>query len=387
MKYSYVMAALAAPVVIAAPSKRQSTNIDTTVLQFALTLEHLENVFYKGALQKFSQSDFMAAGYGPNYYNNLKYIANDEQSHVLFLQQALTAAGQTPTAACTYNFPYTDVNSFVTLSSVLEGVGTSAYLGGAPLITSKNYLTAAGSILVAEALHTSLQRSAVNEVPFANPYGTPLDPTSVYTLASAFIKSCPPSNPTLPFTPFPGLTLKTMAGTCEEPNCYPGLFEKRGDDWESYGSASSTATSYAKETSTEYHSATETYSKPSATETYSKPSETSTYGSPKPTASSGSAAKNMPAAKAGMTVDFTAASNVPAGSFLTFVSGLMVVSVPATINGADVQAPIPSAAMGQTYVFVTKNNVNGTFADASVLFGPAILEVAPGAPMIDYSEQ
>lgn len=68
--------------------------------------------------------------------------------------------------------------SFITLSSVLEGVGTSAYLAGAPLITSKAYLTVAGSILVTEALHTSYQRAAVGEVPMANPYGTvsPISP-------------------------------------------------------------------------------------------------------------------------------------------------------------------------------------------------------------------
>ncbi|KAK5689968.1 hypothetical protein LTR17_026094, partial [Elasticomyces elasticus] len=64
---------------IAAPTKR--ADIDATVLQFALTLEHLENVFYKQALEKFSLKEFEQAGYSASYYNNLKYIAHDEQEH------------------------------------------------------------------------------------------------------------------------------------------------------------------------------------------------------------------------------------------------------------------------------------------------------------------
>lgn len=51
-------------------------------------------------------------------------------------------------------------------------MGTGAYLGGAPLITSDQYLTTAGSILAVEALHTSYQRNALNKVPFANPLYT-----------------------------------------------------------------------------------------------------------------------------------------------------------------------------------------------------------------------
>ena len=51
----------------------------------------------------------MDAGYSADYYNNLMYIAHDEQVHVQALSAAITAAGYTPVAACQYSFPYTDV--------------------------------------------------------------------------------------------------------------------------------------------------------------------------------------------------------------------------------------------------------------------------------------
>jgi hypothetical protein len=52
--------------------------------------------------------------------------ANNDQTHVSFLAGALGAAG---VHEATYKFPYTDVASFISLASVLEGVGVSAYLG------------------------------------------------------------------------------------------------------------------------------------------------------------------------------------------------------------------------------------------------------------------
>lgn len=200
------VATLLAITAIAHPLKRQAAVTDVDILQYALTLEHLENTFYKGGISSMSEADFMAAGFSSAYYNNLKYITHDEEQHVELLSSALMAAGQKPVAACTYDFPYTDPKSFVTLASVLEGVGTSAYLGGAGLITSKAYLGVAGSILVTESLHTSVQRFNLGEVAPANPYGTALGLNPVYTLAAAFITSCPSTNAALPVMAFPTLT-------------------------------------------------------------------------------------------------------------------------------------------------------------------------------------
>ena len=118
------------------------------------------------------------------------------------------AAGAKPVESCQYNFgkALDDVKAFVSLGSVLEGVGCSAYLGGAGVIKSKDILTAAAAILVSEGLHQGIQRQSLRQVASANIVGTPASPTAIFTLASAFIGSCPSTNMALPFTAFPTLT-------------------------------------------------------------------------------------------------------------------------------------------------------------------------------------
>lgn len=202
----FVLPLALAGVATAAPLVQRAGVTDVDILQFALVLENLENVFYKDAIKKFSEKDFKQAGFDSFYYRNLKFIAFDEEVHVKFLEDGLRKAGSPPNKACEYSFPYTDVKSFIGLSSVLEGVGTSAYLGAAPAIKDKDYLSAAGAILVTEAKHTSLQRYTLGKIAPDNPYGTPLNPNEVFTLAAAFIKKCPADNYKLPFKAFPSLT-------------------------------------------------------------------------------------------------------------------------------------------------------------------------------------
>ncbi|KAJ1323184.1 ferritin-like domain-containing protein [Microdochium nivale] len=186
---------------------------DADILNYALTLEHLEDTFYRDGLAKFDEAAFAAAGFDSAVYNNIKKVSSDEETHVSFLTTALKAAGATPVAACTYNFAYPDVKTFLATASVLEGVGVSAYLGAAADIMSKDYLTAAGSILTVESRHSAYIREKVDQAPFPQAFDAPLGLNEVYSLASQFIVSCPPENPALPVKAFPKLVLDPKTTT------------------------------------------------------------------------------------------------------------------------------------------------------------------------------
>lgn len=218
MRYSFVAAiAASAALVLGAPIENRDAYAvdyaappggDVTILNYALTLEYLERKFYQLGLEKFKQKDFIDAGFPDPFYANLKEIYYDELTHVSFIAGALTGIQATPVTEATYLFPFTDVKSFVALSSVLEGVGVSAYLGAAAAIVEKAYLTAAGSILTVESRHSSYIRAALGQSPFPKPFDTPLDFNQVFSLAAQFITGFAPGSPPLPFKQFPALTIR-----------------------------------------------------------------------------------------------------------------------------------------------------------------------------------
>ncbi|KAG0651570.1 hypothetical protein D0Z07_1725 [Hyphodiscus hymeniophilus] len=178
---------------------------DTTILNYALTLEYLERKFYAEGIANYSQADFVKAGFPDPFYKNLKEIYYDEQTHVSFLAGAL---GPAAVSEATYSFPSTDPKSFVALSSVLEGVGVSAYLGAAAAIADKTYIPIAGSILTVESRHSSYIRAALGESPFPKPFDTPLDFNQVYSLAAQFITGFAAGAAPLPFKAFPPLVIQ-----------------------------------------------------------------------------------------------------------------------------------------------------------------------------------
>ncbi|OSX58427.1 hypothetical protein POSPLADRAFT_1060911 [Postia placenta MAD-698-R-SB12] len=217
-----LLALASASVVLAAPAP--PTPSDTQILQYALTLEYLENAFYTGALDKYDAKAFTDAGFAPWVRARFEQIMDHEKTHVKFLQ---TALGSAAPQACNYTFPYNDPESFVQLAMGIEGVGAAAYLGASKYISDKDTLTAAASILAVEQRQVGWMSSAVlKEQPWDGPFETPLGLSAVYSLASPFITSCPSSNPALPVITLPAFKLPaaspwpgaTISLTFDNPN-------------------------------------------------------------------------------------------------------------------------------------------------------------------------
>ena len=86
---------------IEALRKRAASNpTDTQILNYALTLEHLENTFYSQALGKFDAAAFEAAGYPSWVRGRFVEIGQHEAAHVAFLESVL---GANATKPCTYS--------------------------------------------------------------------------------------------------------------------------------------------------------------------------------------------------------------------------------------------------------------------------------------------
>ncbi|MWG36113.1 ferritin-like domain-containing protein [Halomarina oriensis] len=177
---------------------------DIDILNYALTLEHLEANYYTEALEIYSEDDFEGfgspgmetfSGGRPRYgtYQQYEKIRDHEVAHVETLSSVIEDLGGTPVEAAEYEFPYSSIQEFVELSATIEDVGVSAYAGAAPLIENDDLLAAALSIHSVEARHaTYIRLQRERSIPFQAEDGA-FDPArtmdEVIAIASQFIVS------------------------------------------------------------------------------------------------------------------------------------------------------------------------------------------------------
>ena len=153
---------------------------DVDIVNYALTLEYLETAFYKKAQQ---------LGLSGSVKKLATTFGDQESQHVDALTSTVKKLGGKPAAMPAFNFPVKDEKSFLKLAVTLEDTGVSAYNGAAPMISSKEVLGAAGSIVQIEARHAAAIRLADGQPPAPDAFDKALEMPAVLKAVQPLIKA------------------------------------------------------------------------------------------------------------------------------------------------------------------------------------------------------
>jgi len=172
---------------------------DVDILNYALTLEHLQHEFYHVGLHEFSERDF--EGYRspaadtfdsgrPRYgtYQQFERITEQKHAHVEALTAAVEDLGGEPVEAAEYDFGVETVDEFVQVAARIADVGVSAYRGVAPFIDDDALLGAALSIHSVQARHAAyLRQFPPARTPFPNVFDPARSMAEVRSLVEQFL--------------------------------------------------------------------------------------------------------------------------------------------------------------------------------------------------------
>jgi rubrerythrin len=131
---------------------------DLAIVQYALTLEHLETDFYNAVIDSGVVKDMALA-------ETAKMIRDNEQEHVDALTATVKKLGGNPRRPKTNFDSVLEGGEKMVLetAATVENLGAAAYLGQAGRIKSKEILAAALSIHTIEARHAAALNSVVGK--------------------------------------------------------------------------------------------------------------------------------------------------------------------------------------------------------------------------------
>lgn len=153
---------------------------DIGILNYALTLEYLETVFYEEVVKSgLFKGEELAV---------LKVFGAEEKQHVEALSGTVTKLGGKPAPMPKTEFPLKDAKSVAELAGTVENLGAAAYLGQAGNIESPEVLAAALSIHSVEARHAATLNTLLKlSITPDGAFGKPADVATVLKSVEPFI--------------------------------------------------------------------------------------------------------------------------------------------------------------------------------------------------------
>ena len=169
---------------------------DIDVLNYALSLEHLESAFYDEALNTFDPSAFGNAEMLSDFdegvvYSYVETLAEHERQHVEALSGAIELLGGDPVQPAGYEFGFETVEEFLSIAATLENTGVAAYAGAAPYVESPDLLSTALSIHSVEARHAAVLNSVNGASPFPDVYDPASSQSTVLEAITPFLEGEP----------------------------------------------------------------------------------------------------------------------------------------------------------------------------------------------------
>jgi rubrerythrin len=181
----------------ATPTPEPMAAPDVPILNYALTLEHLENAFYRDALETFADDEIAGASVLSGFDatlrrqvpDELRRAGDHEAAHVDALSATVENLGGTPVGEASYDWGYETASEFLRTAAAVENTGVAAYAGAAPRIANNDVLAAAAGIHSVEARHAALLNVLVGDSPYPAGVDEAQSVDEVFETAGQFVTS------------------------------------------------------------------------------------------------------------------------------------------------------------------------------------------------------
>jgi rubrerythrin len=177
------------------PTEEPMAAPDVPILNYALTLEHLENAFYREGLDEFGDDELMDADTLSDFGEQVRMevpeylgtVGDHEAAHVSALSDTIESLGGTPVEEAEYDFGYGTPSEFLGVAKALENTGVAAYKGAAPTVSNDDVFSAAIGIHSVEARHANFLNELNGTSPFPDGVDEPKTMEEVTEIAGQFI--------------------------------------------------------------------------------------------------------------------------------------------------------------------------------------------------------